>query len=40
MDLKEKEWSGMDLFDLAQDRDNWRTFVKTFFEFHKMMGIS
>jgi hypothetical protein len=27
MDLKEIGWSGMDWFDLSQDRDQWRAVV-------------
>jgi hypothetical protein len=27
MDLREIEWDGMDLVDVAQDRDQWRTLV-------------
>jgi hypothetical protein len=29
MDLREIGWDGMDLIDLAQDRDQWRTFVNS-----------
>jgi hypothetical protein len=29
MDLREIEWDGMDLIDLAQDRDRWRALVNT-----------
>jgi hypothetical protein len=29
MDLREIAWDGMDLIDLAQDRDQWRAFVNT-----------
>jgi hypothetical protein len=29
MDLREIEWDGMDLIDLAQDRDQWRPLVNT-----------
>jgi hypothetical protein len=29
MNLKETGWDGMDWIDLAQDRDQWRAFVKT-----------
>jgi hypothetical protein len=28
-DLREIEWDGMDLINLAQDRDQWRTLVNT-----------
>jgi hypothetical protein len=28
MDLREIGWDGMDLIDLAQDRDQWRYLVK------------
>jgi hypothetical protein len=27
MDLREIGWNGMDLIDLAQDRDRWRAYV-------------
>jgi hypothetical protein len=29
MDLREKEWDGMDWIDLAPDRDQWRALVNT-----------
>jgi hypothetical protein len=29
MDLREIGWGGMDLIDLAHDRDQWRVFVNT-----------
>jgi hypothetical protein len=29
MDIKEIGWGGLDWNDLAQDRDQWRVFVKT-----------
>jgi hypothetical protein len=29
MDLREREWDGMDWTDLAQDRDQWRAFMST-----------
>jgi hypothetical protein len=29
MDLREMGWDGMDLIDLAQDSDKWRTLVNT-----------
>jgi hypothetical protein len=29
MDIREIRWDGMDLIDLAQDRDNWRAPVNT-----------
>jgi hypothetical protein len=29
MDLREIGWSGMNLIDLAQDRDQWRAYVNT-----------
>jgi hypothetical protein len=29
MDLREREWDCMDWTDLAQDRDQWKTLVKT-----------
>jgi hypothetical protein len=28
-DLREIEWGGMDLMDVAQDRDQWRALVNT-----------
>jgi hypothetical protein len=33
MDLREREWDGMDWIALAQDRDQWRAFVKTVLNF-------
>jgi hypothetical protein len=33
MDLREKEWGGMDWTDLAQDRDQWRDLVNTVMNF-------
>jgi hypothetical protein len=27
MDLREREWGGMDWIDVAQDRDKWGAFV-------------
>jgi hypothetical protein len=27
MDLREREWYGMDWIDLAQDRDQWRALL-------------
>jgi hypothetical protein len=27
MDLQEEEWGGMDLIDLAEDRDSWRALL-------------
>jgi hypothetical protein len=29
MDIREIGWDGMDLIDLAQDRDKWRALVST-----------
>jgi hypothetical protein len=29
MDLREMGWGGMEWIDLAQDRDQWRSLVKT-----------
>jgi hypothetical protein len=29
MDLKEIGWGGMDLINLAEDRDQWRALVNT-----------
>jgi hypothetical protein len=29
MNLREKEWDGMDWIVLAQDRNHWRNLVKT-----------
>jgi hypothetical protein len=29
MDLREIGWYGVDLFDVAQDRDQWRALVNT-----------
>jgi hypothetical protein len=29
MNLREKEWGGMDWIDLAQDRSQWRALVST-----------
>jgi hypothetical protein len=29
MDLREREWGGIDWIDLAQDRDQWRGLVNT-----------
>jgi hypothetical protein len=29
MDLREIKWGGMERIDRAQDRDRWRTLVKT-----------
>jgi hypothetical protein len=33
MDLREIEWDGMDLIDLAEDRDQWRAIVSTVMNF-------
>jgi hypothetical protein len=42
IDLRETGWDGMDLIDLALDRDQWRALVNTVitFGFHKMLGSS
>jgi hypothetical protein len=42
LDLREIGWDGMDLIDLAQDRDQWRALVNMVmnFGFHKMLGSS
>jgi hypothetical protein len=29
IDLREREWDGMDWIDLAQDRDQWRALMNT-----------
>jgi hypothetical protein len=29
MDLREREWDGMDCIDLTADRDQWRALVNT-----------
>jgi hypothetical protein len=29
MDLREIGWDGMDVIDVAQNRDQWRAFVNT-----------
>jgi hypothetical protein len=29
IDLREKEWGGMDWIDVAQDRDQWSALVNT-----------
>jgi hypothetical protein len=29
MDLRDREWGGMDWIDLTQDRDQWRALVNT-----------
>jgi hypothetical protein len=29
MDLREMDWDGMDLIDMAQDRGQWRALVNT-----------
>jgi hypothetical protein len=33
MDLKETGWEGVDWIYLAEDRDQWRAFVKTVMNF-------
>jgi hypothetical protein len=33
MDLRMIEWDGIDLIDLAQDRDRWRALVNTVMNF-------
>jgi hypothetical protein len=40
MDLRKKGWGGMDWFDLAQDRDQWRALVNTVMNrrVHKILG--
>jgi hypothetical protein len=42
MHLGEIGWDGVDLIDMAQDRDQWRALVNTVltFGFHKMLGSS
>jgi hypothetical protein len=38
MDLREIGWNGMDLIELAQDRNQWMALVTS--GFHKMLGCS
>jgi hypothetical protein len=33
VDLREREWDGMDLTDVAQDMEQWRALVKTVMNF-------
>jgi hypothetical protein len=33
MDFREIEWDGMDLIDLAQDRNQWRALINTVINF-------
>jgi hypothetical protein len=33
MDLREIRWDGMDWFDLAQDRGQWKALVNTVMKF-------
>jgi hypothetical protein len=33
MDLREIRWDGVDLIDMAQDRDQWRALVNTVLNF-------
>jgi hypothetical protein len=42
MDCREIGWGGMDLIDLAQDRDQWRAFMNMVMKrmFHKIFGNS
>jgi hypothetical protein len=42
MDLTEIEWDGVNLMDMAQDRDQWRALVNTVLNLrvHKMLGSS
>jgi hypothetical protein len=42
MNLRDIEWDGVDLTDVAHDMDHWRALVNTVmnFRFHKMLGSS
>jgi hypothetical protein len=42
VDIKEKEWEGMNWIDLALSRDQWRAFVSMVMttRFYKRWGIS
>jgi hypothetical protein len=39
MHLKELGWEGADLINLAQNKDPWRSVVKTAFQRHTCVGI-
>jgi hypothetical protein len=39
IDLREIGWDGMDLIDLAQDRDQWRALVNTVMNLVKRSNI-
>jgi hypothetical protein len=34
MDIREIGWDGVDLIDIAQDRDQWRALVNTVLNLH------
>jgi hypothetical protein len=42
IDFREIGWDGMDLADLAQDRNQWRALANTIitFGFHKILEVS